>query len=78
MSNNDVQTLRQPDQSVDDPLTSLLRQGARQLIAQAVEAELQAYLEQHSDLRLDGKQAIIRNGYLPEREIQTGIGSVPV
>ncbi len=78
MSNNNVQTLRQPDQPVDDPLTSLLQQGARQLIAQAVEAELQAYLEQHSDLRHEGRPAIIRNGYLPEREIQTGIGSVPV
>ena len=78
MSNNNVQTLRQPDQSVDDPLTTLLRQGARKLITQAVEAELQAYLEQHSDLRHEGKPAIIRNGYLPEREIQTGIGSVPV
>ena len=78
MSNNNIQTLRQPDQPADDPLTSLLQQGARQLIAQAVEAELQAYLEQHRDLRHEGKAAIIRNGYLPEREIQTGIGSVPV
>ena len=78
MSNNNVQKLRQPDQPADDPLTSLLQQGARQLIAQAVEAELQAYLEQHRDLRHEGKAAIIRNGYLPEREIQTGIGSVPV
>lgn len=78
MTNNNVQTLRQPDESADDPLTSLLRNGARQLIAQAVEAELQAYLEQHVDLRHDGKAAIIRNGYLPERDIQTGIGSVPV
>ena len=78
MSNNNVQTLRQPEQPADDPLTSLLQQGARQLIAQAVEAEIKAYLEQHSDLRHEGKPAIIRNGYLPEREIQTGIGSVPV
>ena len=78
MSNNNVQKLRQPDLPADDPLTSLLQQGARQLIAQAVEAELQAYLEQHRDLRHEGKAAIIRNGYLPEREIQTGIGSVPV
>ena len=78
MTNNNVQTLRQPDEPADDPLTSLLRNGARQLIAQTVETELQAYLEQHADLRHDGKAAIIRNGYLPERDIQTGIGSVPV
>ena len=67
MSNKNVQTLRQPDECGDDPLTSMLKQGARQLIAQAVEAELQAYLDQHCDL-----------GYLPERDIQTGLGSVPV
>lgn len=78
MNNNNVQTLRQPDESADDPLTSLLRQGARQLIAQAVEAELQAYLEQHNSPMQDGKSALIRNGYLPERNIQTGIGAVPV
>ena len=78
MNNNNVQTLPQPDESVDDPLTSLLRQGARQLIAQAVEAELQAYLGQHNSPMQDGKSAIIRNGYLPERDIQTGLGAVPV
>lgn len=78
MNNNNVQTLRQPDESADDPLTSLLRLGARQLITQAVEAELQTYLEQHNSLMQDGKAAIIRNGYLPERDIQTGIGAVPV
>lgn len=78
MNNNNVQTLQQPEQSADDPLTSLLRNGARQLIAQAVEAELQAYLDQNRDLKHDDKAAIIRNGYLPEREIQTGIGAVPV
>ena len=49
MNNNNAQTLRQPDEPADDPLTSLLRQGARQLIAQAVEAELQVYLGQLND-----------------------------
>ena len=78
MCNDNLQTLSQPDQSADDPLTSLLQQGARQLIAQAVEAELQVYLEQYCHLRHEGKPAIIRNGYLPEREVQTGIGSVSV
>lgn len=78
MSNNNVQTLQQPDQPPDDPLTTLLRQGAKQLIAQAVEAELQNYLSKHLHLQHDGKQAIIRNGYLPEREIQTGVGAIAV
>lgn len=63
----------------DDPLTDLLRQGARKLIAQAVEAELEALLELHADKRTeDGQKAVVRNGYLPERDFQTGIGSMPV
>lgn len=63
----------------DDPLTDLLRQGARKLIAQAVEAELEALLELHADKRTeDGQRAVVRNGYLPERDFQTGIGSMPV
>jgi len=60
-------------------LTELLRAGARQLIEQAVEAELQALLEQHSDRRTaDGKAGVVRNGYLPERKLQTGVGPVTV
>ena len=62
-----------------DLLTELLRAGARQLIEQAVEAELQELLEQHSDRRtVDGQAGVIRNGYLPERELQTGVGPVTV
>ena len=62
-----------------DPLTELIRSGARQLIQQAVEAELQTLLAQYADHKSeDGKAAVVRNGYLPEREIQTGIGPVKV
>ena len=64
---------------VTDPLTELIRSGARQLIQQAVEAELQTLLAQYADHKSeDGKAAVVRNGYLPEREIQTGIGPVKV
>ena len=60
-----------------DPLTKMLRTGAQQLIHQAVEAELQVLLEQHAEHRLpDGRKAVVRNGYLPERTVQTGIGNV--
>jgi transposase-like protein len=60
-------------------LTELLRTGAQQLICQAVEAELQELLEQHSERRTgDGKAGVVRNGYLPERELQTGVGPVTV
>lgn len=61
-----------------DPLTDLLRDGARQLIAQAVEAELQVFLAQHPASLPDGRAALVRNGYLPERTIQTGIGDVAI
>ena len=57
----------------------MLRQGAKELIAQAVEAELVSMLEQHQSLRmLDGRQAVVRNGYLPERTVQTSLGDVDV
>jgi putative transposase len=62
-----------------DPLTDLLRQGARDLIQRAVEAELSEYLQGFEDRRLeDGRAAVVRNGSHPERAIQTGIGPVTV
>ena len=65
--------------SIVDPLTDLLRAGAEQLIYRAVEAELEGLLASHSQRRLsDGKAGVVRNGYLPERELQTGLGPVTV
>ena len=62
-----------------DPLTELLRTGAQQLICQAVEAELQELLGQYSERRTaDGKAGVVRNGYLPERELQSGVGPITV
>lgn len=62
-----------------DPLTELLRAGARQLIEQAVETELQELLAAHAGrLLADGRAGVVRNGYLPEREIQTGLGPITV
>jgi len=68
-----------PVEKITDPLTELLRNGARDLIRQAVEAELVSMLSAYEDLKLiDGRKAVVRNGYLPERIIQTGIGDVPI
>lgn len=68
-----------PEGEGADPLTELLRRGARDLIKQAVEAELATFLDQYRDVQLpDGRQAVVRNGYQPERTVQTGIGEVPV
>ena len=60
-----------------DPLTALLRAGAQKLICQAVEAELQELLAQYAGWRTaDGRAGVVRNGYLPERKLQTGVGPV--
>jgi hypothetical protein len=62
-----------------DPLTEVLRNGARALLTQAVEAEVAALLSSHADkLTDDGRQRLVRHGHLPEREIMTGIGRVAV
>jgi len=62
-----------------DPLTELLREGAQRLIQQAVGAELEELLVQHGSRRTEtGTAGIVRNGFLPERELQTGVGPVTV
>ena len=62
-----------------DMLTDLLRQGARQLIEQAVEAELAEFMQDFQHRRLEnGRQAVVRNGHHPARELQTGLGPVTV
>ena len=79
MDKNTVVTFKKPGDISKDPLSELLRSGARQLIAEAVEAELQEFLQQYDELKnQQGNRTVIRNGYLPEREILTGIGSIPV
>jgi putative transposase len=60
-------------------LDDLIQQGARQIIQQAIEAELTTLLERYDNVKtLDGRRAVIRNGYLPEREVVTAIGPVTV
>jgi len=65
-------------ESVSDVLNELLRSGAQKLIHNAVEAELREFMSQHQGVTEDGKVSVIRNGYLPKREILTGIGPVSV
>ena len=73
-----VVRLRQPD-DIDDPLTDVLRAGARRLLAQAVELEAEAFLAGMQELKLpDGRARLVRHGHGPERPIQTGIGAVGV
>ena len=78
MTDTNVVQLTQPG-TFADPLTEVLRNGARALLAQAVEAEVAALLANHVDkLTEDGRQRLVRHGHLPEREIMTGIGPVAV
>ena len=66
-------------ESFNDALSELLRQGAKQIIAQAVEAELNEFLGQYQTLKDDaGRQAVVRNGYLPARTVTTGLGDVEI
>ena len=76
--NSSVVWFRQPDE-IDDPLTNILRNGARRLLAQAVEMEAETFLAGMKDLKLpDGRGRVVRHGHGPERTIQTGIGPVEV
>jgi transposase-like protein len=79
MGEDTVVEFRQPGSIEEDPLTDVLRAGARQLLVQAVEAEVMSFVEAHGHLTDEaGRRRIVRHGYLPEREIQTGIGPVAV
>src|ERR1700721_4746126 len=78
MTENRVVALRQKG-AIDDPLTEILRIGARRLIAQAVEAEFEAFLGSTAELVLpDGRRRVVRHGHDPVRAIQTGIGPIEV
>jgi transposase-like protein len=69
----------EPCETFNDALSELVRQGARQIIAQAVEAELSEFLAQYQEVKdASGRQGVVRNGYLPERTITTGLGEVEV
>src|SRR3954469_22989896 len=60
-----------------DVLTEVLRDGARRMLAQAVEAEAAAWIADHAHLKDQaGHKQVVRNGHLPERTVQTGLGPI--
>jgi hypothetical protein len=76
--NSSIVRLRQPG-DIDDPLTNILRSGARKLLAEAIEQEAEAFLAGMKELKLaDGRDRVVRHGHGPTRTIQTGIGAVEV
>jgi len=78
VTDTNVFQLSQPG-TFSDPLTEVLRNGARAVLAQAVEAEVSSLLSCYADeLTDDGRRRLVRRGHLPEREIMTGIGAIAV
>lgn len=74
-----ITPLLDPSGFASDPLTELVRNGARKLIEQAIEAELAALLSAHAEEKTaDGRARLVRHGHLPERNVLTGVGPVPV
>lgn len=60
-------------------LEELLRSGARQLLAAALEAEVENYLQTHQEVRDQaGRRLVVRNGYAAPRQVQTGLGALEV
>ena len=79
MSETTITQLPDPSGFSADPFTEILRDGARKLIEQALHAELAALMAAFSNEKLeDGRARLVRHGHLPEREVMTGIGPVPV
>jgi putative transposase len=79
MKKDNVIGIKKPEAFINDPISELLRHGARRLLNAALEAEISSFLNQYEGMQdQDGHQRVVRNGYLPEREIQTGIGQVSV
>lgn len=78
MKEDSVVQFRRPGEARDE-LTELLRSGARRLLEQALAAELEEFLSTMGARRDEqGRAAVVRNGYQPEREILSGIGPVRV
>ncbi len=79
MNKDNVIDLKNPETFIDDPLTAILRKGARKLLATALEAEIEGFIARYAEQEDEhGHKRVVRNGYLPKREIQTGIGQVAV
>ena len=76
MNKDKIIELKKP--GLVDSLTELLREGARKLVVDAVEAEFEGFLAEVRERLEDGRPRVVRNGYLPRREILTGVGQVSI
>ena len=58
-------------------LEEIAREGARRLLIEAMEAEVGEYIDEHKEKRDgEGRRLVVRNGYMPERDLVTGIGAL--
>jgi putative transposase len=79
MAESTTQSLAFPESTAKDVMTEILRKGAQQMLAQAIQEEVVEWIEQRADLHdAQGRQQVVRNGYLPKRRITTGVGLVEV
>ena len=79
MKKDNVIDLSNPASSFNESLTEVLRAGARKLLQEALEIEIENYIDQYRELRsCEGKKRVVRNGYHAERTILTGIGEIQV
>jgi len=79
MQDSTTKSVTFPSSTSKDVLTELLREGAQRMLATTIEAEVADWIESHADLKdTNGHRQVVRNGYLPERNITTGVGGVPV
>jgi putative transposase len=68
-----------PVPACEDMLTGLLKQGAQKMLAQAIEAEVEDWIEEHKHVcDAQGRRQVVRNGRMPKRTILTGVGQVEV
>src|ERR1039458_5379968 len=76
---NVVSLEKQVEASSRSALDELLRQGAQRMLQTAIETEVSAYVEEHQGkVSENGRRLVVRNGHLPERPLQTGLGAVRI
>ncbi len=79
MAESTTQSLAFPESTAKDVMTEILRNGAQQMLAQAIQEEVVEWVEQRAELHdAQGRHQVVRNGYLPKRTITTGVGPVEV
>lgn len=79
MNNDTTTSVQIPETSTNDVLAGILRDGARQMLGEAIEAEVVDYIAAHADQRdATGHRLVVRNGHAPQRDVQTGLGAITV